>query len=248
MITLIIVAETRFYRESLVLALRSAAPRLDVVAAVARPEQLRPGLARRSDGVLLLDVVDARDGPDVVNALRRRNPRIRIVALGVSECEADIIDYAEAGAAGYLTRDNSIPEMVCTIESVARGEMRCSPRVAATLSRRVAELAAKCRPLGAEKSLSPREIEIAVLLEKGLSNQQISRRLCIAVATVKNHVHNILEKLGLPGRADVAAWAWRQGLHRIATARQLPQTSPSGPDGNASMAPPESGVTTGRWH
>ncbi|MDA3629555.1 response regulator transcription factor [Saccharopolyspora sp. WRP15-2] len=227
MINLIIVADTRFHREGLALALRCAGPRIDAITALARPEELDATATGRSGSVLLLDVTNTCDGPGTVTALRCRHPHLRIVALGVPACEAEIVAYAEAGAVGYLTRDSSIAELVCTIESVARGEMRCTPRVAAALGRRVAELADELRPAGAGESLSRREAEVAVLLELGLSNQQISRRLCIALATVKNHVHNILTKLEVPTRAEVAEWAWRQELHRSVVVRQLPEMATS---------------------
>jgi DNA-binding NarL/FixJ family response regulator len=218
MIEVVIIAETRVYREGLSLALRRAAP-VEIVGAVAFPWELESELA---DHVVLLDVAHSQDGPDTVVGLRSGRPGVRIIALGVSEHEQDIIAYAEAGVAGYVTRDSSIDELVSTIESVLRGEMRCSPRIAAMLNRRVAELTAQLRPSGEQHDLSPREAEIAELLEKGLSNQEISRQLCIALATVKNHVHNILDKLGLHGRADAAAWARRQRLNHTAVVRGLP--------------------------
>jgi two-component system, NarL family, nitrate/nitrite response regulator NarL len=221
MVNVIIIAETTFYREGLALALGQLGC-CEVVAAVARPAELEPELAARPHGVVLLDIANTADGPDVVAALRSGNPGLRIIALGVSEHESDIVAYAEAGATGYLTRENSITELVCTIESVAKGEMRCSPRIAGALSRRVAELAADLQPTVPDHGLSRREAEIAVLLEQGLSNQEISRRLCIALATVKNHVHNILDKLGLQGRADAAAWARRQRLDHTTIVRRLP--------------------------
>ncbi|MBB5158683.1 LuxR C-terminal-related transcriptional regulator [Saccharopolyspora phatthalungensis] len=226
MIEIIIVAATRFYREGLALALQNA-DGFEVIATLARPEELEPDLAARTHGVVLLDISDLSDGPSVVLALRARNPGLRLIALGVSAQEYDIIAYAELGAAGYLTRDHSISELVRTIESVAHGELRCSPRVAAALSRRVAELSAEVQPGPNAGLLSRREAEVAVLLEQGLSNQEISRQLCIALATVKNHVHNILDKLGLQGRAAAAAWARQQRLdHSVLIRSTLHQALP----------------------
>ncbi|MEU6264900.1 response regulator transcription factor [Saccharopolyspora shandongensis] len=211
MIELIIVAATRFYREGLALALQNV-DGFVVVSTLARPEELELDLTAREHAVVLLDITNSPEGPSVVISLRARNPELRIIALGVSEQESDIIAYAESGAAGYLTRDRSISELVRTIESVANGELRCSPRVAAALRRRVAELSAELQPSPNSGVLSRREAEVAVLLEQGLSNQEISRQLCIALATVKNHVHNILDKLGLQRRAEAAAWTRQQRL------------------------------------
>jgi DNA-binding NarL/FixJ family response regulator len=218
MIKLIIVAATRFYREGLALVLRNVNG-FAVVSTLARPEELEPEPSGSERVVVLLDIADLQDGPSVVISLRARNPGLRIIALGVSELECDIVAYAELGVAGYLTRNHSISELVRTVESVAIGEMRCSPRVAAALSRRVAQLSAELQPGPNAGVLSRREAEVAVLLEQGLSNQEIARQLCIALATVKNHVHNILDKLGLPGRAAAAAWARQQRLDHSALMR-----------------------------
>ncbi|PKW18160.1 LuxR C-terminal-related transcriptional regulator [Saccharopolyspora spinosa] len=211
MIELIIIGATRFYREGLALVLQNT-DGFVVVSTHAQPEELEPDLTARKHPVVLLDIADLPDGPSAVIALLARNPGLRIITLGVSDQEYDILAYAELGAAGYLTREHSISELIRTISSVANGELRCSPRVAAALCRRVAELSAELQPSPSARVLSRREAEVAVLLEQGLSNQEISRRLCIALATVKNHVHNILDKLGLQGRAAAAAWARQQRL------------------------------------
>ncbi|RRO17001.1 DNA-binding response regulator [Saccharopolyspora rhizosphaerae] len=211
MIEIVVVAPTRFYREGLVLILRHIGD-FEVVDAVSRPEDVALAPTEHPRGVVLFDVTGVPDGPGAVSCLAAHHPGWQIVVLGVPEDEADIIAYAEMGAAGYLTREQSIGELGHTIDSAATGELRCSPRVAAALSHRVAELSAELQPSGRFEVLSQREVEIVQLLEQGLSNQEISRRLCIALATAKNHVHNILAKLDLRDRADVAAWARRQRL------------------------------------
>ncbi|MEV5540934.1 response regulator transcription factor [Saccharopolyspora shandongensis] len=221
MIELIIVAATRFYREGLALALHNV-DGFAVISTLARPEELELDRTAREHAVVLLDITNLPEGPSVVISLQARNPELRIIALGVSEQESDIIAYAELGAAGYLTRDHSISELVRTIESVANGELRCSPRVAAALRRRVAELSAELQPSPNSGVLSRREAEVAVLLEQGLSNQEISRQLRIALATVKNHVHNILDKLGLQRRAEAAAWTRQQRLDQSVLRRHQP--------------------------
>ncbi|GAA4842563.1 LuxR C-terminal-related transcriptional regulator [Saccharopolyspora rosea] len=225
MIQIVIIAPARFYREGLAVALEDANG-FGVVATLARPEDFDPEFAVRGRAVVLLDVADLADGLDAVARLRQRSPGLPIIALGVCEHEADIIAYAEIGTAGFLTRNHSIAELVRTVESAANGELHCSPRVAAALSRRVTELSDEFRPGSPHADLlSRREAEVAVLLEQGLSNQEIVRRLCIALPTVKNHVHNILDKLGLRCRAAAAAWARQQRLdHSVlrSTLQEMP--------------------------
>ena len=131
-------------------------------------------------------------------------PEVKVVALGIPERERDLIACAEAGIAGYVPREASVADLVAVLESVARGELLCSPRTAAALLRRVTALAA-ARPTAsgvALEALTPREREIVALLERGLSNKEIARALGIEVATVKNHVHHLLEKLQVGNRAQ----------------------------------------------
>jgi DNA-binding NarL/FixJ family response regulator len=204
-IDVMIVAEVRLYREGLAQALQHA-DSLRVIATAARPSQLRTTLATQPHAVVLLDVAGV-DGHGAALALLKASPLPRIVALGIGDREADVIACSEAGVAGYVTRDESIAQLVATIHSVARDELQCSPRVAAALNRRVAALAAERRVTALEGRLSRREMEVISLIDQGLSNREIAHRLCIELATAKNHVHNILEKLGVRRRADAAAWA-----------------------------------------
>jgi DNA-binding NarL/FixJ family response regulator len=133
----------------------------------------------------------------------------RILALGVPDEEDDVIACAEAGVAGYVMREDSLDALVVAIESVVRDEMLCSPRAAAALMRRVRVLSAERQEALGQK-LTRRELEIVALIDEGLSNKAIAQRLCIELATVKNHVHNILEKLDVSRRAEAAARVRRQ--------------------------------------
>jgi DNA-binding NarL/FixJ family response regulator len=126
-----------------------------------------------------------------------------VVGIAVPDGEDDVIACAEAGLSGYVTRTDSIAATVEAIESVARGELVTTPRMAAALLQRVRNLATSAPAPGAVR-LTPREREIADLLGDGHSNKAIAQRLHIEPTTVKNHVHNILAKLGVSRRADAA--------------------------------------------
>ena len=118
---------------------------------------------------------------------------------------------AEAGVAGFVTRDQSLADAVGVVESVTCGESACSPRTAAALLRRVAVLSGQRKPPEPPVGLTLRERQIAGLIARGRSNKEIARELSIEVSTVKNHVHHMLEKLGVAGRAEAAARV-RRGL------------------------------------
>jgi DNA-binding NarL/FixJ family response regulator len=105
---------------------------------------------------------------------------------------------------GYVPRDASADELVRTVRSVARGELPCSPRIAAMLFRELATMDAAV-PAPALASLTYREREVVALVDRGLSNKEIAAELGIELPTVKNHVHRVLEKLDVRGRSAAAA-------------------------------------------
>ena len=167
--------------------------------AIALLQTFRPTL-------VLLDV----SGPDGVAAATRIAPHAsggQVIAFAGGDADHDVIAYASAGVAAFISRDASTDELLAAVDRAARGELLCSPRVAGTMFRNLAALVAdaRARPAGAEASLTGREREIVRWIDEGMSNKEIARLLRIGVSTVKNHVHNILEKLGVSRRSEAAA-------------------------------------------
>jgi DNA-binding NarL/FixJ family response regulator len=207
LIDVVIAIGVRLFREGLTDVL-SRHPATRVVATAADAESLDDALGRTEPDVLLVDValVPATAG---IQRLHSRSPGLRVVALGDFVEPSQVVAYAEAGVAGFVTRDQALDELVTTLESVVQGHLHCPPHVAAALLQRVASVASVrgVTRYGSGRRLTARELEIVALLGDGLSNKQIARRLRIEVPTVKNHVHNILEKLEVASRTDVALWA-----------------------------------------
>lgn len=208
MTSVFIVAGVRLYREGLAQALQQSGA-VRIVGTAPEPCQVAQAVARHPGVVLLLDVADG-DAAGCLAQVRQSSPGLRVVVLGVSESPTDILTCAEGGAAGYVTRDGSLADLVTAVENAARDELACSPKIAGALLHRVAALAADRRVDAACVRLSRREIEIAGLIAQGLTNREIARQLFIALATVKNHVHNILDKLDVRGRDEAAAWIRQQ--------------------------------------
>jgi DNA-binding NarL/FixJ family response regulator len=209
-LTVLVVAGVRMYREGLAQHLGSRATLHVTGTAANRDEALALVRSTRPD-VVVLDMA-TRDNLAIVRAIADVSAGSRIVAFGVEESERDVFACADAGVAGYVPCEGSIDDLVATIESVTRDELLCSPRMAASLFRRAASAPAP-RPPGV--ALTAREREVVGLLAQGLSNKEIARRLHIEVATVKNHVHNLLEKLHVPTRAEAAALLRPTGSFRI---------------------------------
>jgi two-component system nitrate/nitrite response regulator NarL len=198
-----ILAEVRLYRDGLAANLASR-PNLSVLGTARNGDEALALLRAAQPEVVVMDI-GIRDSLEVVRALKRQDPRVRIIAFGVDESERDIVACAEAGVAGYLAADGSMDDLVITIASCTRGELICSPRIAATLFHRIGCLASGAAPGEKAVGLTGREQQIVKLIDAGLSNKEIAQRLNIELATVKNHVHNILEKLKVSTRAEAAA-------------------------------------------
>jgi RNA polymerase sigma factor (sigma-70 family) len=132
----------------------------------------------------------------------------RILIVGLQESHEEVMRYIEAGAKGYIRQTDSLEELLATMECMYRGQAKVTPELAQALMARLWELTRRLnrnrRLSAALTSLTPREYEILQLLKENLSNQEIGELLSIEVGTVKNHVHNILEKLGVKNRKQAA--------------------------------------------
>jgi two-component system nitrate/nitrite response regulator NarL len=196
-----VVADVRVYRELLADALAGEDGFEVDGSAPGDIAGMAVGMAE--PGIVLVDTASV-SSPAGVRALAAAAPTAKIVAVGIPDDEAAVLALAEAGVAGYVTIEQPFEELVAAVEAAANDELQCSPRVAAALAKRVAALARGSRGHG-EQRLTRREREIAALIADGLLNKQIARSLSIEQATVKNHVHNILAKLGASRRDEVAA-------------------------------------------
>ncbi|HVT60555.1 MAG TPA: response regulator transcription factor [Thermoanaerobaculia bacterium] len=216
---LIVADRHQLFRECLASALRGGENGSGKVTMVADPNEILARLAADENGgprVLVLGMDGHAAAGELTREVRRRFPQVSVLVLVGGAGDHDdlaAMELLEAGAGGFLSRDQSLPELRQAIERVAAGETVCTPRVTHLLFSRLAELGRERRR--SEKldflDLTARELEILVLLADGLSNQLIARRLFLSVHTVKNHVHNILDTLGVHSRWDAVHHAFNKG-------------------------------------
>jgi DNA-binding NarL/FixJ family response regulator len=181
-------------------------------------------VARSDDGDALRKLKDAGKVPDIVlldlglekadslklmARLRDELPGVRVIAMDILPEQVDMIEFVRAGGSGFILKSASVDDYVKTIKSVAEG-INVLPTVLTTsLFTQIVDSALKSSeglPDDAIK-LTQREREIVDLISQGMSNKEIAMRLHIATYTVKSHVHNILEKLALSSRLQIAAFA-----------------------------------------
>ena len=203
MVRVILVANIRLYSESLGESL--ARREFEVVAVTGTVEGALALCRVHAPEVVLVDMAVNGD-PDAVHVLACKNPEVHVLALGVPENAQDVIACAEAGVVGYVSREASLHDLCEAILGAARGELRSSARIANVLLAGAGRKGAGLGRTSAERSsLTIRELEVAGLISLGRSNKAIARELDICLSTVKNHVHHVLQKLGVSKRGEVAA-------------------------------------------
>jgi len=139
---------------------------------------------------------------------------VRFIAVALAETETEISAWAEAGVCAYVPRDASLAQLHTAILGAMRGEVRCSPKITGWLLRELRHRGDRS-PVG--ERLTSRENETLHLISQGLSNKDIARELGISVATVKNHVHSVLEKLRVQSRSQAVARLSSRDFHREAS-------------------------------
>ena len=219
----LVVSNVRVVREGLnsILAQRGG---LDVVSTVDVPHAGDRSAQLHPD-VILFDAA-RQDSVEFVKDLVASAPHSKVVAFGVKETDEEILALAAAGTAGYVRESAEGSDVVRVLERVMCDELPCSPRAAASLYRRVAVLSQGGND-PCTMPLSRRELQIAQLIDCGLTNKQIGRELGIEAATVKNHVHNLCEKLKVHRRGEAVARIRAISRARAALPASAPDADPT---------------------
>lgn len=207
-----VVAETRLYRDGLA-SLLASQPDVQVIGTAGNIKNGLALIGAQNPDVVLLDI-EISDSLDAIRQIRRPGTKTKVITLATNDNAAQIVRCAEAGASGFITHNGSLDELIDAINCACAGELHCTPRVAAALAKRLAGLAKNPSPVTDVRCLTAREMEVIRLIEKGLSNKEIAKQMQIGVSTVKNHVHNILEKLNVSRRAQAAALVRQQVLRQ----------------------------------
>ena len=195
-IRIFIVSNVRLHREGLAALLREC-PSIEVLGADS-VQEAQNTLNTTATDVALIDAQSASVS-EMVGPLRKICARVRILAVGIHETASEVLACAAAGIDGYVPMDAALGDMVAAIENVVRGELICSPKVAASLYQSIG------LSRSTDTSLTTRELQVAELMNRGLPTKEIAWRLGVQPCTAKNHVRNILHKLQVHGRGQAVA-------------------------------------------
>ncbi|MHB0962148.1 MAG: LuxR C-terminal-related transcriptional regulator [Gemmatimonadaceae bacterium] len=207
-ITVAIIDDNRLVREALA-SMLGRLPDFQVLAAAAASPAF---LAEASPHVVLLDVgLGEEDSLNVAASIRDAAPTAKVVMMDLIPVNGEIIEFVNAGVCGFVLKDATFEEFVATIRAVAAGEKVLPPRLTESLFSQIAqEVDGRGREHVLEDvRMTRREREVIELIGEGLSNKEIAQRLNIATHTVKSHVRNVMEKLALHTRLQIAAYSHR---------------------------------------
>jgi DNA-binding NarL/FixJ family response regulator len=208
---ILVADDHRLFRQGLVSLMNT---RRDLVQVIGEASSGREAvlLARQlKPDVVLMDIyMPGGNGLEAAHAIRHEQPGVAIVMLTSSELDEHLFEAVRLGAAGYLLKDLDASELFDLLDGVSRGEAAMTRAMAARLLKGIAD---KNQPYDdCQEPLSEREIDVLRLVAQGYSNPQIADELHISINTVKSHIKNILNKLNLENRTQVAAFAVQSGL------------------------------------
>jgi DNA-binding NarL/FixJ family response regulator len=215
-ISVALIEDNRLVREG-ISALLNQLPDLEVVAGDSSDNTAF--LMQANPHVVLLDVgLKNGDSLRVAERVRQDLPEAKVIVMDLLPVHEDIVEFVNAGVSGFIMKDATLDDLATTIRSVVMGLHVLPPQMTGSLFSQIArDAVAKGRPEALEAvRMTPREREVINLIAEGLGNKEIAARLHIATHTVKSHVRNVMEKLTLHTRLQIAAYAHRDGASLVA--------------------------------
>lgn len=210
--TVLIVDDAELFREALRVTFESEGFGV-VAAAGGAMEGIDLARQHRPDLVMLDLLMPGMSGLEVVGAITKASPSSKVVLLTSSESADDLLEAVRIGASGYMTKDTPLPRLVDAMRDVINGGAAVSPAMSGKLFSALRDL---LRHHGAaiarRPELTGRELEVLTLVSDGKTSKEIADKLFISENTVRNHVRNILDKLGMKSRFEAVGWAQREGL------------------------------------
>jgi len=212
-IRLLLIEDNRLLRDGIAAMLRGHRD-INVVAVSGNGEKSIEKIHKLKPDVILLDLgLRSHNSLHVVELVKREFPRANVIVMDLAPAQGDVLQFVRAGASGFILKDATVDDFLATIRSVAEGGKVLPPVLNGSLFSQIIEHAMDGGRANLTKAIrmTKREREVIGLVSDGLTNKEIAKRLHIAPYTIKSHVHNIMEKLALHTRLEVANYAFTDG-------------------------------------
>lgn len=209
-IRLLLIEDNRLLRNGVVSILKSQKD-INILAASGDNKNTVLKIHKLKPNVVLLDLgLRSQNSLHIVEVVKKEFPKAKIIVMDLAPVQADIVQYMKAGASGFILKDTTLDDFLITIRSVADGVKVLPPLLVDSLFTQIVEYAVRDGKgkLKEAIKMTKREKEIISLISTGISNKEIGQKIHVSSNTVKSHIHNIMEKLALHTRLEVANYSF----------------------------------------
>jgi len=209
-IRLLLIEDNRLLRDG-ILSILKAHQDIVIIAASGDGKNTLLKIKQLKPNVILLDLgLRSQNSLHVVEIVKKDFPDAKIIVMHLAPVQADILQYVKAGANGFILKDASLNEFLVTIRSVAEGSTILPPLLVDSLFSQIVDHAVKEGKFKLKEAvrMTAREREVIGFLGEGLANKEIAQKIHVSTYTVKSHIHNIMEKLALHTRLEIANYSY----------------------------------------
>lgn len=222
-IRLLLIEDNRLLRDGIAAMLKGHRD-IEVVAASGNGENGILKVHALKPNVILLDLgLRSQNSLHIVEIVKKEFPQAKVIVMDLAPARGDILQFVKAGASGFILKDATLDDFLATIRSVAEGAKVLPPILSGSLFSQIIEQAINRGRTNFTSAIqmTKREREVIGLLSDGLSNKEIGTRLHVATYTIKSHIHNIMEKLALHTRLEVANYTYTDGTLMTEIAKSI---------------------------
>lgn len=213
-IPILVIEDNRLLRDG-ISAMLDEQPDIRVVGALGNSDRTIATIRATRPAVILLDLgLRAQNSLELVKSIRKTFAGMKVIVMDLVPMQSDVVIYVQAGVAGFILKDATMDDFLDTIRSVSRGETILPPQLTGSLFSQIIDHAVR----GSARSvlmesvrMTKRERQVVGLIADGMTNKEIAHELHLSTSTVKSHIHNILEKLALRSRVQIAKYAHTSG-------------------------------------
>ena len=209
-IRLLLLEDNRLLRDGILEILK---PHKDIaiIAASGDGKKLLPIIQKLKPNVVLLDLgLRSQNSLHIVEIVKKEFSQAKIIVMDLAPVQADILQYVKAGANGFILKDASLNDLLITIRTVAEGSTVLPPLLVDSLFSQIVDHAVRegKSKLKEAVRMTKREREVIKFLGEGMSNREIGQKIRVSTYTIKSHIHNIMEKLALHTRLEIANYSY----------------------------------------